>query len=83
MIDAIHHGDFNDVSFVEDDHFGFLIPTTCPEVPSELLIPRSTWDDQAEYDRTKEKLIRLFQSNFNQFSAKVNPSIKDAGPVLS
>ncbi len=83
MVDAIHNGDFNDVNFIEDDHFGFFIPTTCPDVPSELLIPRSTWEDMKEYDRTKEKLIGLFQSNFKQFSAKVNSAIRDAGPVLS
>lgn len=81
MIDAIHHGDLEYVKWVHDDHFGFEIPTTCPDVPGEVLLPRHTWKDKAAYDMTKQKLIMLFKENFKKFEAKVNPKIVAAGPL--
>jgi phosphoenolpyruvate carboxykinase (ATP) len=81
IIDAIHEGGFDDAAWVRDEHFGFSIPTSCPGVPPSLLIPRNTWADQEKYDTVKQKLIRLFQENFAQFEAQVNPDIAKAGPV--
>jgi phosphoenolpyruvate carboxykinase (ATP) len=83
MIDAIHHGDFKNVDWVKDEHFGFEIPTSCPGVPAGVMIPKETWTDKAKYDETKQKLINLFRENFSQFEAKVNPEIVAAGPVAS
>jgi len=83
MIDAIHHNDFDQVDMVKDEEFGFDIPTSCPGVPTEVLLPRNTWDDKQDYDKTKGKLIGLFQENFKKFAAQVNPKIVEAGPELS
>jgi phosphoenolpyruvate carboxykinase (ATP) len=80
MIDAIHNGDFDNVGMVTDPHFGFQIPTTCPGVPSEVLLPRKTWEDKAAFDMTKEKLVKLFQENFKAFAEGVNKEILEAGP---
>ena len=80
MIDAIHNGDFDNVEFVLDEEFGLEIPTSCPNVPSEVLIPKNTWEDKRGYDEAKQKLVRLFQENFKQFEAGVNPEIIKAGP---
>ncbi|NJL75648.1 MAG: phosphoenolpyruvate carboxykinase (ATP), partial [Saprospiraceae bacterium] len=63
-------------------NLGLPIPTSCPNVPEEVLIPRNTWADKAQYDSTKQKLIQLFQNNFKQFEAAVNPEILMAGPKL-
>ncbi len=80
MIDAIHNKSFEGVDMKEDDHFGFMIPAVCPDVPSELLMPKATWDDGAAYDQTKSKLVALFKENFKQFESDVNPAILAAGP---
>ncbi len=80
IIDAIHHGDFDQANFVLDSDFGFEIPAECPHVPAELLIPRNTWEDKGKYDQAKRKLIGLFQDNFKAFAANVNPEILEAGP---
>lgn len=80
MIDAIHTKSFDNVSFVSDVEFGFQVPTSCPNVPSEVLIPKNTWDDKAKYDEVKKKLISLFTENFKQFEANVNTDIVAAGP---
>jgi phosphoenolpyruvate carboxykinase (ATP) len=83
MIDAIHNDDFDNIEMVKDEEFGFNIPTSCPGVPEGVMLPRQTWDDKAAYDQTKGKLIGLFQENFKQFEAQVNPEILDAGPKVT
>ena len=80
IIDAIHNNDFENVDTVRDAEFGFEIPLSCPGVPAEILVPRNTWEDKADYDKVKEKLINLFQNNFKAFEQSVNPKIVEAGP---
>ena len=82
IIQAIQGGMLNDVETVTDPHFGFEIPNACPDVPAEILQPRNTWEDKAGYDAMKQKLIGLFQQNFKQFEAGVNPEILAAGPKV-
>ncbi len=82
IIDAIHNNDFETVETTVDPEFGFEIPLACPGVPSELLVPRNTWEEKERYDVVKEKLVKLFQDNFNQFEASVNPEIVAAGPKV-
>jgi len=81
IIDAIHNGSFDGVPTETDPDFGFAIPLECPDVPSEILVPRNTWDDQEAYDATKAKLVGLFNDNFKKFEAGVNREIVQAGPV--
>lgn len=80
MVDAIHHGDFDDVTFTTDAEFGFAIPQSCPGVPAEVLNPKTTWSDKKSFDTTKAKLIGLFTENFKKFEAGVNEEIVNAGP---
>lgn len=80
IIDAIHNGDFEKVDTVTDPSFGFQIPTSCPGVPSELLLPKNTWANKEEFEAVKGKLIQLFQQNFKKFEAGVNAEILEAGP---
>ncbi len=80
IIDAIHNGDLDNADTVADSRFGIDVPTSCPGVPSEVLIPRETWKDKSAYDKMHEKLVTLFKENFKQFEKKVNPEICDAGP---
>ena len=80
MIDAIHNTAFDNVELISDEEFGFQIPTSCPNVPSDVLIPKNTWEDKAKYDEVKKKLITLFADNFKQFEADVNANIVAAGP---
>lgn len=80
IIDAIHNGDFADVEMVTDPNFGFDVPTSCPGVPSEVLIPKETWADKDAFENEKAKLVGLFQDNFKAFEAGVNKEILEAGP---
>ena len=80
MIDAIHRGDFDAVSYQKDEAFGFMVPESCPDVPSAVLVPKNTWEDKKAYDATKKKLVALFNENFKKFEAGVNADIIAAGP---
>lgn len=80
IIDAIHSGELNNTDRIVEPHFGLQVPTSCPGVPSELLIPRNTWKDKDAYDEAMSKLVQLFNENFKQYEALVNEEIVAAGP---
>ena len=80
IIDAIHDGDLNDVETVADPIFGVHVPTSCPNVPSELLVPKQVWPDAAAYEATAQKLASLFHDNFAQYADVASDAICAAGP---
>lgn len=80
IIDAIHSGAFEGVETATEPHFGLAIPSSCPQVPTEVLTPRNTWEDKAAYDQTMEKLVKLFNENWKDFEAKVNAEINAVAP---
>ena len=80
IIDAIHSGKLEGVETVKDDVFGVEIPKTCPNVPSEILVPKNTWDDPAAYDKQAQKLGGLFNKNFEKYKADSSDAIINAGP---
>ncbi|MDZ7711780.1 MAG: phosphoenolpyruvate carboxykinase (ATP), partial [Rhodovibrio sp.] len=79
MITAALNGELEKVATETDPHFGLHIPTECPGVPSEVLNPRNTWADKAEYDRVARDLTQRFSKNFEQFADVVDDDIKAAG----
>ncbi len=80
IIDGIHSGALADAPTRTDPWFGFEVPTSCPGVPDEVLLPRNTWADPAAYDAMARKLASLFQQNFAQFEDGSSDAIKNAGP---
>ena len=80
IIDAIHSGALNDVATEADPHFGVHIPLEVPGVSSELLTPRTTWQDKAAFDQQAEKLVNLFHENFKAFDDIMTDEIRQAGP---
>jgi phosphoenolpyruvate carboxykinase (ATP) len=51
-------------------------------MPSEMLIPRNTWRDPAEYDRKARELAQRFIKNFEPYQASA-PDITAGGPVAN
>ena len=82
IIDAIHSGALNGVEYTEDPLFGLAVPTSCPNVPDEILIPKNTWADKKAYDKQARKLAQLFINNFEQYKAGSSEAIINAGPRL-
>jgi len=54
-----------------------------PNVPSEVLNPRDTWEDKEAYDKQLEKLSKMMIENFKQFEDLASKSVINAGPVLN
>jgi phosphoenolpyruvate carboxykinase (ATP) len=82
MIDAIYSGELSDAPVAKDPTFRFNVVMECPSVPSEILVPRNTWKDMAEYDRTASRLDTLFRENFKAYEDGVSTEVKAAGPVV-
>ena len=60
---------------------GFDVVTECPNVPSEILVPRNAWADKSAYDATAKKLAGLFKENFKAYEAGASPDVKAASPA--
>ncbi|MXO63480.1 phosphoenolpyruvate carboxykinase [Qipengyuania oceanensis] len=80
LLNAALDGSLNDAEFRRDENFGFDVPVSVPGVDSAILDPRSTWADPEEYDRTAQKLVRLFIENFAPFADHVDQGVRDAAP---
>ena len=65
LVDAIHLGHLDDVDYQVDPVFGLSFPRDCPNVPSEILNPMSTWPDQTAYGEQAAKLAQRFRTNFS------------------
>jgi phosphoenolpyruvate carboxykinase (ATP) len=80
MIRAALSGKLSDVETTPDPVFGLNIPKSVPEVPDEVLQPRSTWSDPAAYDQAAAELAAMFRDNFEKFAADVSDDVRAAGP---
>jgi phosphoenolpyruvate carboxykinase (ATP) len=80
MVNAILAGDLDDVETTRDPVFGLAIPSAVPGVPSDELIPRSTWDDGDAYDEQAHKLAGMFAENFRKYADHVPAAVREAGP---
>lgn len=69
MITAALQGNLENEVFKADPVFGLQIPEGCPGVPSEILNPKNTWEDQKNYDQKANELAQAFINNFKQFEA--------------
>jgi len=78
MVNAALDGRLTKVEYVTEEAFGLSIPTSCPEVPGELLRPRNAWADKKKYDAQARLLAEKFEENFRKFDAPEN--IRAAGP---
>ncbi len=80
MVRAALSGALDDVPYETDPVFGLAVPTSCPDVPSEVLRPRNTWADPAAYDREAAALALMFAENFAAYADGVPDSVREAGP---
>ena len=80
MITAALKGQLNDLEYETHSVFGLHMPTTCPNVPSEILNPRNTWKNKEAYDQKADDLAKAFNENFEQFSNYANQEILSAKP---
>ena len=74
-LEEANKGDFHVHSM-----FGVAQPRTCPNVPTEVLSPRKSWNNDKGYYKTAQKLADSFKENFKQFEEFANEEIMAGAP---
>lgn len=82
MVTAALEGALEQVDFVEHEVFGLMMPAACPNVPTEVLNPKATWENGMAYDQKANELAEAFVQNFKQFEAKASTAILSAAPKV-
>ncbi len=80
MIKAALSGALDKVAYEKDPVFNLDVPATCPDVPGDVLKPRTTWANPADYDTQAAKLAKMFVDNFKSFETDVAADVRAAGP---
>ena len=78
MVTAILNGSLSEVPTEVHPIFGLHMPTSVPNVPSEVLNPRNTWKDQNAYDKKATELAALFRKNDTKYDLPAD--ILSGGP---
>ncbi|MEO9512461.1 MAG: phosphoenolpyruvate carboxykinase (ATP) [Flavobacteriaceae bacterium] len=60
--------------------FGVAQPRECPGVPTKVLSPRATWNNDEAYYKTAFKLTNAFRENFKKYEAYASEEIRRGGP---
>jgi len=82
-INAILDGSIKNAEFTADPVFGFDIPKSLPGVESKVLNPRDAWEDKDAYDKTRDKLARLYCMNFENYAGVGDVDYTQFGPKVS
>ena len=82
MITAALNGELDHVEYENHKVFGIAKPQSCPNVPSEILNPRNTWEDKDLYDTKAVELAQKFKANFQKFESYANEEILAGGPLV-
>jgi phosphoenolpyruvate carboxykinase (ATP) len=84
MITAAINGSLEEANkdkYHEHTVFGVALPRVCPNVPSIVLSPRATWNNDEGYYETAIKLASFFRENFKKFEEQASPEIIAGGPL--
>ncbi len=82
LITAALNGDLDNVEYDTHRVFGLKMPTTCPNVPSSVLNPRLTWDNEEAYMDKAYDLAAKFNKNFEKFTKGASAEILAAAPNM-
>ena len=80
IVDAIHSGELSKAEYAVDPVFRLSYPTSCPNVPAELLDPSASWSDKKSFLETQSELAGLFQTNFGKYASQATPEVIAQGP---
>jgi phosphoenolpyruvate carboxykinase (ATP) len=80
MLHEALNGNLKDVEFQAEPVFSLQIPNDVEGVPTEILIPRNTWEDKEAYDEKASRLARMFSENFREYQQSASKELISAGP---
>jgi phosphoenolpyruvate carboxykinase (ATP) len=82
IIDAILDGSIELVDYTKSHVFGFLVPTSVPNVDSAILDPKNTWEDAEAYEKNAKTLAEKFKQNFKKFdNTPLGQTLSNFGPI--
>lgn len=70
MVKAALDGSLKNIRTKEDPIFGIKVLTSCPDVPANILDPRSAWKDSDAYTKKAKELQEMFENNFREYSSE-------------
>ena len=83
IIDAILDGSIKNAPTKKIPYFDFEVPTELPGVSTEILDPRDTYADAAEWDKKAQDLAGRFIKNFKKYETNdAGKALVEAGPKL-
>ena len=82
LLNAALNGKLDHVKYKKDPVFGFVMPMECPDVPTDVLDPSTSWGDKKEYDRRYKDLAMRFKENFAKFEDQTPKEVVEAGPKI-
>ena len=83
IIDAILDGSIKNAPTKKIPYFDFEVPTELPGVSTEILDPRDTYADAAEWDKKAQDLAGRFIKNFKKYETnEAGKALVAAGPKL-
>ncbi len=81
IIDAILDGSIDQAETAVIPFFNFKVPVALPGVDTNILDPRNTYSDPAQWEEKAKDLAERFQKNFKKFESLGGDLVK-AGPQL-
>jgi len=83
IIDGIHSGELSRAPCEKLPYFNIEVPARCEGVSDQsILIPKNTWADKEQYDRSLRTLASQFKQNFEKYAEKSSPEILSAVPKV-
>ena len=83
IIDAILNGSIDKAPTKQIPYFNFTVPTKLEGVATDILDPRDTYKDAAEWDKKAKDLADRFIKNFVKYQTnEEGKKLVDAGPKL-
>lgn len=82
IVDAALNGHLENGPFAYDELFHLDVPVKCPGVPTDMLIPKNTWQDKKAYDNQARKLAHQFSEAFDKAYGKkeIKESVRQQCP---
>ncbi len=82
LLNAVLNDKLKDVDYYTDPVFGFQVPTSCPDVPRDVLYPARSWQREDDYWTKYKQLASRFISNMRRFEIDTPNEVIEAGPKI-
>ncbi|TFG38582.1 MAG: phosphoenolpyruvate carboxykinase (ATP), partial [Candidatus Aminicenantes bacterium] len=81
LLNAALDGKLDQVEFRKDKLFGFEVPFSCPDVPTDVLDPSTSWGSKDEYWKRYDALAARYIENFKLYADGCPEEVASAGPT--